>query len=179
MHADGKLATYTADTAWFDDLPEACGEADLLICEATYIDGTEAEPDVHLWAPETGTAGAKSGAKKLLLTHVWGTYDPAQAAREASKTYGGTAEPAEERRCYTVSMGLRYDGCSPATCARRRSNATSSTSPKDRVSSRSDGRVSSARPPWSGRFRASSSRTRLDHGRVLDAPAARRPSATA
>jgi ribonuclease BN (tRNA processing enzyme) len=99
---DGRLATYTSDTAWFDDLPEACGEADLLICEATYVEGVQAEPDVHLWAPEAGNVGEKSGAKRMLLTHVWGTFDPAQAASEAAKTFGGPVEPATERRRYTV-----------------------------------------------------------------------------
>jgi ribonuclease BN (tRNA processing enzyme) len=102
MRTDGKLATYTSDTAFFPELPEACGPADLLICEATYVEGVEAEPDIHLWAPESGKVGAAAGAKRMLLTHVWGTFDPEQAAAEAAKTFGGSVEPAIERRRYTV-----------------------------------------------------------------------------
>jgi ribonuclease BN (tRNA processing enzyme) len=102
MRSDGKLATFTSDTAFFPELPESCGEADLLICEATYIDGIEAEPNVHLWAPESGAVGAKAGAKRMLLTHVWGTFDPEQAAAEASETFGAPVEAAVERRRYTV-----------------------------------------------------------------------------
>jgi ribonuclease BN (tRNA processing enzyme) len=93
---------YTSDTAAFPELADHCRDADLLICEATYVQGAEASPGVHLWAEEAGTVARDAGAKKLVLTHVWPTFELDQAVREASATYDGPVEAATEGKVYEV-----------------------------------------------------------------------------
>ncbi len=100
-HGD-KLLVYTSDTALFPGLEEACRDADLLISEATYVDGVEAGGGVHMWAREAGSVAARAGAKRLVLTHVWTTFDPAQAVAEAAQEFDGPVEAAVEGKRYTI-----------------------------------------------------------------------------
>lgn len=100
--ADGRSVVYTSDTAMFPELPDACRAADLLICEATYIDGHEAEPDVHMWARQAGTVAKEAGVKSLVLTHVLPIFDLSQAVAEASEEYSGPVEAAVEGKRYSV-----------------------------------------------------------------------------
>lgn len=97
-----KSVVYTSDTAAFPELAEHCRDADLLICEATYVQGAEASPGVHLWAEEAGKVAQDAGAKRLVLTHIWPTFDLDQAVREASSVYDGPVEAATEGTVYEV-----------------------------------------------------------------------------
>ena len=96
------LVVYTSDTAWFPGLSGECRDAHLLISEATYIDGIEASPGIHMWAREAGKVAAKAGAKRLVLTHIWSTFDPQQAVAEAAEEFGGPVQAATEGETYTV-----------------------------------------------------------------------------
>jgi ribonuclease BN (tRNA processing enzyme) len=98
----GKVAVYTSDTAVFPELVEACRDAELLVCEATWVDRITADPGVHMWAREAGRVAKEAGAKRLVLTHVWGTIDPAIAVAEASKEFPGPVEAAAEGNRYTL-----------------------------------------------------------------------------
>ena len=100
--SDGRKVVYTSDTAMYPELADECRDADLLICESTYIDAIKADPDVHMWAREAGTVAAKAGVKALVLTHVLPTVDPTQAVAEAAKEYPGPVEAAVEGKRYTV-----------------------------------------------------------------------------
>jgi ribonuclease BN (tRNA processing enzyme) len=100
--ADGRSIVYTSDTAMFPELPDACRDADLLICEATYIDGHDAEPNVHMWAREAGVVAQKAGVKSLVLTHVLPIFDLERAVAEASEEYSGPVEAAVEGKRYSV-----------------------------------------------------------------------------
>ncbi len=97
-----RTAVYTADTAWFDELPDRCRGADLLICEATYVEGAEAAPNIHLWAKEAGRVAAEAEVKRLVLTHLWPTFELEQAMREAALAYSGPIEAAIEGKTYDV-----------------------------------------------------------------------------
>ena len=102
MHDDGKVAVYTSDTAMFPELVGHCRDADLLICEATYVDRIDTDPGVHMWARETGRLATEAGVKRLVLTHVWGTIDPQDAVREAAEEFDGPVEAAIEGAVYTI-----------------------------------------------------------------------------
>lgn len=98
----GGTLVYTADTAYFAGLVESCAEADLLLSEATFLRGDEAPGGLHLWAEEAGRVAAKAGARRLALTHVWGTSDPRVAVQEASEAFDGPVEAAVEGAVYDV-----------------------------------------------------------------------------
>jgi ribonuclease BN (tRNA processing enzyme) len=102
LRADGRLAVYTSDTSMFPELVDACRDADLLICEATYVDGGEAEPGVHMWAREAGSVAAKAGVKRLVLTHILPAFDPQQAVNESAEEFDGPVEAAVEGKRYTI-----------------------------------------------------------------------------
>lgn len=97
-----KLVVYTSDTALFGDLEGACRGADLLITEATYIDGVDASPGIHMWAREAGKVASMAGVKRLVLTHIWSTFDPQQAVAEAAEEFDGPVQAATEGDRYTV-----------------------------------------------------------------------------
>lgn len=98
----GRVLAYSSDTAPCDALLRLAQDADLFLCEASYLDGADNPPDLHLTGREAGEVATKAGVGRLLLTHLvtaWGseaaTYDAAAAA---------FAGPVEVTRA-----GARYD----------------------------------------------------------------------
>jgi ribonuclease BN (tRNA processing enzyme) len=102
LSEDGGVVVYTSDTAYFPELASSCREADVLIAEATYVEGVNANPGVHMWAREAGRLAAEANAKRLVLTHIWTTIDPDQAVKEAAAEFSGPVEAAVEGTLYTV-----------------------------------------------------------------------------
>jgi len=100
---DGRRrAVYSADTAAFPELTELCRGADLLICEATYVGHVKVEPGVHMWAREAGELAQAAGVGRLVLTHIWGSFDPQDAVIEASDAFDGPIEAATEGKTYKL-----------------------------------------------------------------------------
>ncbi|HVE91609.1 MAG TPA: MBL fold metallo-hydrolase [Actinomycetota bacterium] len=93
---------YTSDTAPFPELADCCRDADLLLCEATFVHPMPSPPDIHMWAEEAGQMAQKAGAPRLLLTHVWPTIPLEAAVQEAASAYTGSVEAAAEGTTYTV-----------------------------------------------------------------------------
>jgi ribonuclease BN (tRNA processing enzyme) len=99
---DGRVLAYSADTAPSETLLRLAQGADVFLCEASYLDGADNPPDLHMTGHEAGMAATKAGAARLLLTHLvtaWGseaaTYEAAAAA------YDGPIE--------IVRPGARYE----------------------------------------------------------------------
>ena len=86
----GKVLAYSADTGPCEALIRLAQHAELFLCEASYLDGDDNPPDLHLTGREAGEAAAKAGVGHLLLTHLvsaWGGPDATYAA--ASGTFSG------------------------------------------------------------------------------------------
>lgn len=98
----GCSAVYTADTAYFPELPETCRDADLLISEATFVRPDAGPPDVHLWADEAGKVAQSAEVARLVLTHVWGDTDPAVAVEQAAAAFEGPVEAAVDGAVYRL-----------------------------------------------------------------------------
>lgn len=99
-HGDGVIA-YSADTAPCEALVRLAQDADLFLCEASYLDDVPHPSDLHLTGREAGEAATKAGAGKLLLTHLvsaWGS--EATTFEAASAAYAGPVE--------IVRPGARY-----------------------------------------------------------------------
>jgi ribonuclease BN (tRNA processing enzyme) len=100
-HNGGVLA-YSSDTAPCDSLLRLAQGADLFLCEASYLDGVDNPPDLHLTGGEAGEAATKADVGKLLLTHLvpaWGS--EASTVEAATAAYAGPVE--------VVRPGARYD----------------------------------------------------------------------
>ncbi len=85
--AAGKRLVYTADTgpSWSPEVFER--GADLLLSEATYLHDDRRSP-IHLSAKQAGTFARDAGARRLVLTHLWPTVDPARSAAEGGDAFG-------------------------------------------------------------------------------------------
>lgn len=66
----GKVLAYSADTAPCEALLRLAHKADLFLCEASYPDGEENPPGLHLTGREAGEAATKAGVSRLVLTHL-------------------------------------------------------------------------------------------------------------
>lgn len=100
--AGGRTLAYSADTAETDVLVDLAREADLFLCEASYLEGDPNPPGVHLTGKQAGEFAARAGAKRLVLTHLvpWGDADRSLA--EADATYDGDLAVAHRLQSYDV-----------------------------------------------------------------------------
>ncbi len=86
---DGWRLAYSADTGETDALVRLAEGADLLLCEASFLDGPANPPDLHLTARQAGAYAARAGAGQLVLTHLVAWYDRDRSLDEAAGTYRG------------------------------------------------------------------------------------------
>jgi ribonuclease BN (tRNA processing enzyme) len=66
--------------------------SDLLRCEATFPDGADTPPDLHLTGREAGEHAERAGVERLLLTHIppWG--DRIETLGAACSVFSGRTE---------------------------------------------------------------------------------------
>jgi ribonuclease BN (tRNA processing enzyme) len=102
LESKGRVLTYSSDTAPCEPLVRLALGADLFLCEASYLDGVDNPPDLHLTGREAGEAATKAGVGQLLLTHLvsaWGS--EADTLDAASAAFTGPLE--------IVRPGSRYE----------------------------------------------------------------------
>jgi ribonuclease BN (tRNA processing enzyme) len=97
---DGWSAVYSADTGESETLVKLARNADLLLCEASFLDEPGNPADVHLSAREAGEHAAKADAGELVLTHLvaWNNKDATLA--EAAAAFRGPLSLAAAGRAY-------------------------------------------------------------------------------
>jgi ribonuclease BN (tRNA processing enzyme) len=85
----GRAIAYSADTGPTDQLVGLAGEADVLLCEASFVDGPGLPPDLHLTARQAGEHAGRAGVGGLVLTHLvpWNSLDVSRA--EAASSFPG------------------------------------------------------------------------------------------
>jgi ribonuclease BN (tRNA processing enzyme) len=79
----GRSVAYSADTGESAALVELARGADLLLCEASFLDGPGLPPDLHLTARQAAQHADRAGAGRLMLTHLVPWNDPARTLEEA------------------------------------------------------------------------------------------------
>ncbi len=101
IRAAGKRFVYTADTgpSWSPAVFEP--GADLLLSEATYLHGDRRSP-IHLSARQAGELARDARARRLVLTHLWPTIDPARARTEGADAFGDAVTLAAVDDHYTL-----------------------------------------------------------------------------
>ncbi|MEO8423778.1 MAG: MBL fold metallo-hydrolase [Actinomycetota bacterium] len=95
IEAGGVTLAYSGDAGPASNLTELAHDADLFLCEATYQESNAMYP-FHLSARQAGEHAAKAGAKRLMLTHIVPTLDPAVSVAEASQVFDGPVSAADE-----------------------------------------------------------------------------------
>jgi ribonuclease BN (tRNA processing enzyme) len=100
---NGKVLAYSADTAPCDALLRLAHGADLFLCEASYPDGEQNPPDLHLTGRDAGEAATKAGVARLVLTHLVSAWSSeANAVESASAAFGGPVTVARAGAHYDV-----------------------------------------------------------------------------
>ena len=87
-HAGWRLA-YSGDTGESDALVRLAEGADLLLCEASFLDGPGYRPNLHLTARQAAEHAARAGVGQLVLTHLVPWNDRDRTLAEASQAYRG------------------------------------------------------------------------------------------
>lgn len=93
LEHDGRVLTYSGDSAPCEALLRLAQGADLFLCEASYLDGVDNPPGIHLTGREAGEIATKAGVRKLLLTHLvtaWGS--EAETLENAVASFQGPVE---------------------------------------------------------------------------------------
>jgi len=88
---------YTSDvgTTNFDNLIEFCKEADLIICESSFLKKHNSASKIHMSANDASILAKEAKAKRLLLTHFWPEEDKELYLKEAKQNFENV-EVAEE-----------------------------------------------------------------------------------
>jgi len=98
----GKVLAYSADTGPCEELVRLVRGADVLLCEASFLDGPDAPPDLHLTARQAAEHGASADVGELVLTHLVAWNDAAASLEQAAAVFTGPLRLA--------SSGLRLLG---------------------------------------------------------------------
>jgi ribonuclease BN (tRNA processing enzyme) len=98
----GRVLAYSADTGPTDELVRLAAGADVLLSEASFLDGPDLPPGLHLTARQAADHAARAGAGELVLTHLVAWNDSAASLEQASEAFGGSLRLA--------SSGLRLLG---------------------------------------------------------------------
>ncbi|UGQ09603.1 MBL fold metallo-hydrolase [Yinghuangia sp. ASG 101] len=102
IEADGTSLVYSGDTAASDTLVELARDTDLLLCEASFLDGRDTYPDVHLNGREAGEHAERAGTKRLVLTHIPPWTDAERNLADARKAFTGATELARPGATYQL-----------------------------------------------------------------------------
>jgi ribonuclease BN (tRNA processing enzyme) len=102
ISAGGRTLAYSADTGVSDDLITLARGADVFLCEASYLEGEDNPPNIHLTGKEAGEHAKRADVGSLVLTHLvpWGDADRTLA--EATAAYDGDLSVAAPGRVIDI-----------------------------------------------------------------------------
>ena len=67
--------------------------ADVLLCEASFLDGPDLPAGLHLTARQAAEHAARAGAERLLLTHLVPWNDQQRTPGGSGRRFDGPAHP--------------------------------------------------------------------------------------
>jgi ribonuclease BN (tRNA processing enzyme) len=85
----GRVIAYSADTGESPALVDLARGADLLLCEASFLDGPDLPENLHLTARQAAEHATRAGVGQLVLTHLVPWNDSARSLREAAAAFAG------------------------------------------------------------------------------------------
>jgi ribonuclease BN (tRNA processing enzyme) len=87
IERDGGVFAYSADSGPEFDVAGLAGDADVFLCEATYL-GDDSLWEGHMSATQAGAAASEAGAKHTVLTHLPPKRDLEISLAEAQRAAG-------------------------------------------------------------------------------------------
>jgi ribonuclease BN (tRNA processing enzyme) len=98
----GRVLVYSADTGPCAALVCAARDADLFVCEASFVEGANNPAGLHLTGRQAAEHAAAAGADRLLLTHIPPWHDERKVLVEAQPHFAGVLALAEPDATYDV-----------------------------------------------------------------------------
>jgi ribonuclease BN (tRNA processing enzyme) len=99
---EGSSITYSGDTGPSEALVTLATGTDLFLCEASFTDGKESIPALHLNGREAGEHATRAGAGRLVLTHIPPWTDPRVNLADARGAFTGPVDLARPGAVYSV-----------------------------------------------------------------------------
>lgn len=93
---------YSGDSGPCSALEHAAEGADLFLCEASFLEGNENPPDLHLTGREAAEYATRAGAERLVLTHVPPVVDPQRVLDDAKPAFEGPIDLAAPGASYSL-----------------------------------------------------------------------------
>lgn len=87
--AGGRTLAYSGDTAPCQALVDLATGADVALFEASFRDGDDNPPGLHMTATEAAGMAGDAGVERLVLTHMVAWHDNTEAADLASAHFNG------------------------------------------------------------------------------------------
>ena len=99
LETEGIKLVYSSDTGYKGNcLEEFASNANLLICESTFLRGQIRNGDNHLFAYEAAKIAKKANVDRLLLTHFWPSIDKQNYVDEAREIFSNTEAAHEGKK---------------------------------------------------------------------------------
>jgi ribonuclease BN (tRNA processing enzyme) len=89
LEHDHRALVYSADTGPAPELVALAADADVLLCEASFVDGPGLPADLHLTARQAGLHATRAGVGEVVLTHLAAWNDPAVTLEQAASAFDG------------------------------------------------------------------------------------------
>ncbi|MFT4189043.1 MAG: MBL fold metallo-hydrolase [Aeromicrobium sp.] len=70
IQAGDSVLVYSGDTGPTEALDELAADADVFLCEASFVESAVNPPDLHLTGKEAGECALKADVGRLLITHI-------------------------------------------------------------------------------------------------------------
>lgn len=103
LELDGQVLAYTGDTDTCPALLDLARDADLLLAEASFMEGRDDDaPGIHLTGRRAGKVATDAGARQVVLTHLPAWNDPEAVLAEARETYSGPLSLAATGQVYRL-----------------------------------------------------------------------------
>jgi len=97
IEADGQALAYSGDTGPTPELDALGRDVDVLITEASWLEGQQKGRDpFHLTARQAAEHAGRAEARRLVLSHFWPTNDRGASRDQASDSFGGEITLADE-----------------------------------------------------------------------------------
>jgi ribonuclease BN (tRNA processing enzyme) len=103
LEAAGVSMVYSGDTGPTPDLAQLADGVELLLAEASFVDGDDNPADLHLTGKQAGEVANAAGVSHLVITHVPPWNDREVALAEARSTFDGATSLATSGR--TIDVG--------------------------------------------------------------------------
>lgn len=99
VEANDLSLVYSSDTGYKNNtLVKFSKDANLLICESTYLKGQSRNTDDHLYAFEAAKIAKSANVDELLLTHFWPNISKDKYVNEAKKFFENTSASEENKK---------------------------------------------------------------------------------